>query len=54
MPTMKKCYCRTYMKRGPVIAERNGRVVVLTRFKQFDCPKCGYSEVVEVKIAKKK
>ena len=56
MPVMKKCdKCNVYMKRGPVTVESlAGRIIVLNKFKEFTCPKCGDSEVVEVKLEKKK
>lgn len=55
MPVIKKCKpCNVYMKRGPLMAERNGRTIVLTKFKVFTCPVCHDEEVVEVKKAKKK
>ncbi len=48
---IKKCpQCKSFMKRGPVQAEINKRIVVLSRYKLFDCTKCDYNEVVEVKL----
>ena len=54
MPVIKKCTdCNVYMKRSAVSAERNGKIIVLTRFKLFTCPKCDYNEVVEVKLKRR-
>ncbi len=55
MPILKKCSkCNIYMKRGPVMAEKNGRIVVLSKFKLFECMKCGDNEVVDIKLSRKK